>query len=107
MHLIGATKKLLEDDPTFQNWDLEDSIVISWLIDSMELKIGLNEDLDEVQKRILGNEPMPPLDEVFAEVRREKNRRKMMLGEEKDLNNSLVEDSSLASKDGENGYSGE
>ena len=50
---------------------------------------------------------MPPLDEVFAEVRREKNRRKMMLGEEKDLNNSLVEDSSLASKDGENGYSGE
>ena len=40
MHLIGATKKLLEDDPTFQNWDLEDSIVISWLIDAMELKIG-------------------------------------------------------------------
>ena len=24
-HLIGATKKSLEDDPTFQNWDLEDS----------------------------------------------------------------------------------
>ena len=68
---------------------------------------GLNEDLDEVQKRILGNEPMPPLDEVFAEVRREKNRRKMMLGEEKDLNNTLVEDFALASKDGENGYSGE
>ena len=40
MHLIVATKKPLEDDPTFQNWDLEDSIVISWLIDSMELKIG-------------------------------------------------------------------
>ena len=29
-----------EDDPTFQNWDLEDSIVIVWLINSMELNIG-------------------------------------------------------------------
>ena len=24
-HLTGATKKSPEDDPTFQNWDLEDS----------------------------------------------------------------------------------
>ncbi|RVW49552.1 hypothetical protein CK203_116525 [Vitis vinifera] len=39
-HLTGATKKPPEDDPTFQNWDLEDSIVIAWLINSMELKIG-------------------------------------------------------------------
>ena len=40
-HLIGATKNSSEDDPAFQNWDLEDSIVIAWLINSMEeLKIG-------------------------------------------------------------------
>ena len=39
-HMIGTTKKPHEDDLTLQNWDLEDSIVIAWLINSIELKIG-------------------------------------------------------------------
>ena len=140
-HLIGATKKSLEDDPTFQNWDLEDSAKKVWdtvkstcpdlknsaqvfeircklkdtkqgnhrvtqyytnlqaLRQELNLFIeadycpectekqrrsiekekmfdflaGLNKDLDEVWWRILGKEPLPPLDEVFAEVRREKS----------------------------------
>ena len=39
-HMIGTTKKPHEDDLTLQNWDLEDSIIIAWLINSIELKIG-------------------------------------------------------------------
>ena len=34
---------------------------------------SLNKDLDEVQGKILGKEPLLPLDEVFAEVRREES----------------------------------
>ncbi|KZV37837.1 hypothetical protein F511_10867 [Dorcoceras hygrometricum] len=40
---------------------------------------GLNRDLDEVRGRILGRNPLPSLVEVFAEVRREEGRRKIML----------------------------
>jgi len=40
---------------------------------------GLNSDLDEVCGRILGTKPLPTLREVFAEVRREESRRKVML----------------------------
>ncbi|KAG8375958.1 hypothetical protein BUALT_Bualt09G0013300 [Buddleja alternifolia] len=39
---------------------------------------GLNQDLDDVRGRILGIKPLPPLKEVFAEVRREETRRKVM-----------------------------
>ena len=40
---------------------------------------GLNRDLDEVRGRILGSKPVPSIREVFAEVRREEARRKVML----------------------------
>ena len=42
---------------------------------------GLNRELDEVGGRILGLKPLPSIDEVFAEVRREENRRSVMLAE--------------------------
>lgn len=42
---------------------------------------GLNRDLDTVRGRVLGIKPFPSLKEVFAEVRREEGRRKVMLGE--------------------------
>ncbi|RVW47648.1 hypothetical protein CK203_115957 [Vitis vinifera] len=89
-HMIGTTKKPHEDDLTLQNWDLEDSIVIAWLINSIELKIG---------QMVLEKEPVTSLDEVFAQVKREENRRKVMLGEEKDSINTLMEGSALASKE--------
>ncbi|XP_052207458.1 uncharacterized protein LOC127811542 [Diospyros lotus] len=40
---------------------------------------GLNPDLDELRGRILGTKPLPSLKEVFAEVRREESRHKVML----------------------------
>ncbi|KZV15766.1 hypothetical protein F511_32247 [Dorcoceras hygrometricum] len=40
---------------------------------------GLNRELDDVPGRILGRMPPPSLGEVFAEVRREEGRRRVML----------------------------
>lgn len=40
---------------------------------------GLNIEFDEVQGRIIGRSPLPPIGEVFAEVRREESRRSVML----------------------------
>lgn len=37
-----------------------------------------NQDLDDVWEQILGTKPFPPLKEVFAEIRREETRRKVM-----------------------------
>lgn len=41
--------------------------------------IGLNKNLDGVRGRILGTKPLQSLREVFAEVRREESRMKVML----------------------------
>ena len=41
---------------------------------------GLNTSLDEVRGRILGSKPLPSLDAIFAEVRREEHRKTIMLG---------------------------
>jgi len=40
---------------------------------------GLNSDLDEVRGWLLGTKPFPSMKEVFAEVRREESRKKVML----------------------------
>jgi len=40
---------------------------------------GLNPDLDEVMGRLLGTKPFPSIREVFAEVRREESRKRVML----------------------------
>ena len=42
--------------------------------------LGLNQNLDEVRGRILGTKPFPNIREVFFEVRREKSRKKVMMG---------------------------
>lgn len=42
--------------------------------------LGLNQELDEVRGRILSIKPLPSVREVFAKVRREETRRKLMLG---------------------------
>ena len=44
-----------------------------------EFLAGLNQELDEVRGRILGRKPLPSIREIFSEVRREENRRKVML----------------------------
>ena len=43
------------------------------------LLAGLNRKLDEVRGRIMGWKPLPPIREVFDEVRREESRRRVML----------------------------
>ncbi|KAK3037693.1 hypothetical protein RJ639_030637 [Escallonia herrerae] len=40
---------------------------------------GLNKDLDEVRRRILGTKPLPSLREASSEVRREESRKKIMI----------------------------
>ncbi|XP_060973285.1 uncharacterized protein LOC133038863 [Cannabis sativa] len=55
---------------------------------------GLNVEFDEVRGRIIGRQPLPPIGEVFAEVRREESRRSVMLG--KKTPTSIVESSALA-----------
>ena len=41
---------------------------------------GLNLDFDEVRGRIIGRQPLYPIEEVFSEVHREESRRSVMLG---------------------------
>ena len=41
---------------------------------------GLNVELDEVRGRIIGRKPLPTLEDVFSEVRREESCRGVMLG---------------------------
>lgn len=51
-----------------------------------EFLVGLNRNLDDVRGRILSRRPLPTTREVFAEVRREENRRKIMMKIDKDEN---------------------
>lgn len=39
-YLTGAMVAPKEDDPTFQTWDSENSMVMTWLINSMDHEIG-------------------------------------------------------------------
>ena len=58
-----------------------------------EFLAGLNSELDDVRGHILGRRPLPSTREVFAEVRREEQRRRVMLKETKA---SVTENSALA-----------
>ncbi|RVW64365.1 hypothetical protein CK203_046990 [Vitis vinifera] len=42
--------------------------------------LGLNRELNDVRGRIMGIKPLPSLREAFSEVRREKSRKKVMMG---------------------------
>lgn len=53
---------------------------------------GLYKDLDEVRGRTLALKPLPHIDEIFAEVRREESRKQWMLGGPKD---SIIIDNSV------------
>ena len=37
---MGTAKSLAEDDPEYEVWDAENSMVISWLLHSMQLEIN-------------------------------------------------------------------
>lgn len=44
-----------------------------WMLVVFSILAGLNVDFDEVRGRILGRNPIPPIGEVFSEVRREES----------------------------------
>src|ERR1044072_1910570 len=58
--------------------------------------LGLNKELDEVRGRVLETKPLPKVREVFSEVKREENRRKLMLG--KSTSASYSENSAMAAR---------
>ncbi|RVW17830.1 Retrovirus-related Pol polyprotein from transposon TNT 1-94 [Vitis vinifera] len=89
-------------EPGFRKWKIENSMIMSWLINSMNNDISenfllfktakdiwdaaketysrLNRELDDVRGRIMGIKPLPSLREAFSEVRREESRKKVMMG---------------------------
>ncbi|KAL5804087.1 hypothetical protein ACOSQ3_030887 [Xanthoceras sorbifolium] len=132
-YLTGEKKEPKPEDPAYSTWDAENSMVMTWLVNSMTEDIsgnymcystanelwdnwksiedanynkktveahriykflaGLNVEFDEVRGRIIGRSPLPPIGEVFAEVRREESRRSVMLG--KSGSSGTVETSAL------------
>lgn len=48
---------------------------------------GLNCQPDEVRGRLLGTKPLPAIEEIFTEVRREGSRKRIMLGDSKTMQN--------------------
>ena len=60
-----------------------------------KLLAGLNVEFDEVRGRIIGRNPLPPISEVFAEVRREESRRQAMLGKKNFGSTGTIEGSAL------------
>ncbi|KAK3027903.1 hypothetical protein RJ639_040280 [Escallonia herrerae] len=78
-HLTEDVRQPAAGDPSLSVWRSENSLIIAWLINSMEPTIGLNRDFDEVRSRILGKKPLPSLREAFSEIKREETKRKVML----------------------------
>ena len=78
---------------------VEDSMTYRKLTDKdrvYEFLAGLNKDLDEVRGRLLGIQPLPAIGEIFSKVRREKSRKRVMLGDSKPL--PTTENSALAAR---------
>ena len=70
--------------------------------------LGLNQNLDEVRGRVLGNKPLPKIREVFSEVRREESRKKVMMGSQvKPESDVLTNESSALAARGTHTYSGD
>ncbi|RDX86493.1 hypothetical protein CR513_32169, partial [Mucuna pruriens] len=88
-NLVGC-KKLIHiegsdpprDDPKFEAWDDEDSLIMTWLWNSMTPKISYNYmfySSDSIRVQILGKEKLLSLFEVFLIVRSEETQRSVML----------------------------
>ena len=62
---------------------LEDNALYRKIVEQKRLfkfLMGLNKDLDYVRGRVMGTNPLPCLQEVFSEVRREESKKKVMMG---------------------------
>ncbi|RVW83716.1 hypothetical protein CK203_046008 [Vitis vinifera] len=85
-YLHGTIKKPKEIGPTLHAWDASYSIVygLASELDGRKHWRKLHE-LDEVWGRVLGTKLLSSIDEIFAEVRREECRKRVMLEEQKPL----------------------
>ena len=52
--------------------------------------MGLDRTLDDTHGRILGIKPLPSLDEIFAKVRHEENRKHVMLSPSSPMDSSAL-----------------
>ncbi|KAJ0026004.1 hypothetical protein Pint_06866 [Pistacia integerrima] len=115
-YITGDTKQPDVDDKTYAIWDAENSMDLDLFNDyewkskddcNQDKKIvdlgrifkflaGLNVEYDEVRGRIIGRNSLPPIGEVFAEVRREESRRHVMLGKKTAGSTTSMEGSALA-----------
>ncbi|GJS76170.1 hypothetical protein Tco_0726051 [Tanacetum coccineum] len=122
-YLTSETKEPPVKETSHAVWDAENNMVMPWhrmwqdldlfndyewkcIEDSKHFKnlveknriykflAGLDVEYDEVRGRILGKQPLPPIGEVFSEVRSEESRRSVMLGKKGDV--TTVESSALA-----------
>ncbi|KAI5448575.1 hypothetical protein KIW84_015834 [Lathyrus oleraceus] len=144
-YIIGDKKQPDKADADYDTWDVENSMVMTWLVNSMDEEIcanylckdtakelwegvsqmyydlenqsqiyeltlklgeirqdeGLNANFDEVRGRIIGRNPIPPIGEVFSEVRREESRRQVMLDKNTSVVPPPIEGSALAIPHGE------
>ncbi|KAL5821546.1 hypothetical protein ACOSQ3_023428 [Xanthoceras sorbifolium] len=101
---FSGLKRLWQDLDMFfdHKWkDAADGVYFHKVLENsrvFKFLAGLNVDFDEVRGRIIGRQPLPSLNEVFAEVRREESRRGVMLGN-KNSSSTPVETSALVSQD--------
>ncbi|KAL5820794.1 hypothetical protein ACOSQ3_022676 [Xanthoceras sorbifolium] len=101
---FSGLKRLWQDLDMFfdHKWkDAADGVYFQKVLENsrvFKFLAGLNVDFDEVRGRIIGRQPLPSLNEVFAEVRREESRRGVMLGN-KNSSSTPVETSALVSQD--------
>ncbi|KAK9211342.1 hypothetical protein WN943_000717 [Citrus x changshan-huyou] len=91
-YLTGAITPPSDTTPNYSTWEAENLI-------------GLNPNLDEVCGRLLGMKPFPTLRELFAEVRREENRKCVMMNPSSQYAPSLeTRGEALAANKQDNGH---
>ena len=61
--LTGANKAPKEDDPTFPVWNFENSMVMAWIINSMDSKIGRTNPFLPTTKEIFDS-----VEETYSDV---------------------------------------
>ncbi|XP_031274853.1 uncharacterized protein LOC116133276 isoform X2 [Pistacia vera] len=104
----GVLAKLWQEFDLFfeADWSCsQDSVKYNKMVEKeigFEFLAGLNKELDEVRGRVLRKEILPSIREVFTEVRREKSKRRVMMGESAGIGSqnmqSESESSALVSK---------
>ena len=54
-YLTGETKELEKTDPSYALWDVENSIIMAWLVNAMEEEISVNYICYSTAKELWGN----------------------------------------------------